>query len=153
MSGLFQAERIVFEMPGLRNSFIPSVLQAYIHSRMRAKTSDFLKVLNRARPEEEKEKKLMRYLALNAPIATKVCFSRLLKCLRSLYGKQYEPRLDCSYRSSLFWVHAVSFYTKIVSNFRQLFAADDFTRRHFQMHFFLGAFRVNPVLIACRVNF
>lgn len=33
--------------------------KAYIHSRMRAKTSDFLKVLNRARPEEEKEKKLM----------------------------------------------------------------------------------------------
>lgn len=26
-------------------------LQAYMHSRMRAKTSDFLKVLNRARPE------------------------------------------------------------------------------------------------------
>ena len=28
-------------------------------------------------------------LTLNAPMATKVvCFSRLLKCLRSLYGKQ-----------------------------------------------------------------
>ena len=25
----------------------------------------------------------------------------------------------------------------------QLFAADDFSRRHFQMHFFLGALRVN----------
>ena len=25
---------------------------------------------------------------------------------------------------------------------RQLFAADDFSRRHFQMHFFLGALRV-----------
>uniref|UniRef100_K1R1E2 Arp2/3 complex 34 kDa subunit n=1 Tax=Magallana gigas TaxID=29159 RepID=K1R1E2_MAGGI len=32
--------------------------KAYIHSRMRAKTSDFLKVLNRARPEvKDKEKK------------------------------------------------------------------------------------------------
>lgn len=32
--------------------------KAYIHSRMRAKTSDFLKVLNRARPEKiEKEKR------------------------------------------------------------------------------------------------
>lgn len=31
--------------------------KAYIHSRMRAKTSAFLKVLNRARPEQEKEKK------------------------------------------------------------------------------------------------
>ena len=51
------------------------------------------------------------FLTLNAPIATKViCFSRLLKCLRSLYGKQCRPRSDCSYRSSLFWVHAVCFY-------------------------------------------
>ena len=30
-----------------------------------------------------------------------------------------------------------------VSNVRQLFAADDFSRRQFQMHFFLGALRVN----------
>ena len=51
-------------------------------------------------------------LTLNAPIATKVaCFSRLLKCLRSLYGKQCGPRSDCSYGSSLFWVHTVCFYT------------------------------------------
>ena len=51
------------------------------------------------------------YLTLKAPIATKVvCFSRLLKCLRSLFGKQCGPRSVCSYRSSLFWVHAVYFY-------------------------------------------
>ena len=51
-------------------------------------------------------------LTLNAPIATKVvCFSRLLKCFRSLYDKQCGPRSDCSYRSSLFFVHAVCFYT------------------------------------------
>ena len=51
-------------------------------------------------------------LTLNAPFATKVvCFSHLLKCLRSLYGKQCGHRSDCSYRSSLFWVHAVCFYT------------------------------------------
>ena len=51
-------------------------------------------------------------LTLNAPIATKVvCFSCLLKCLRSLYGKQCGPRSDCSYRSSMFWIHAVCFYT------------------------------------------
>ena len=32
-------------------------------------------------------------LTLKAPIATKVvCFSHLLKCLRSLYGKQCGPR-------------------------------------------------------------
>ena len=37
-------------------------------------------------------------LTLNAPIATKVvCFSRLLKSLRSLSGKQCGPRSDCSY--------------------------------------------------------
>ena len=42
-------------------------------------------------------------LTLNAPMATKVvCFSRLLKSLRNLYGKQCGPRSDCSYRSSLF---------------------------------------------------
>ena len=87
-------------------------------------------------------------LTLNAPLATKVvCFSRLLKCLRSLCGKQCGPRSDCSYRSSLFWVHAVCFYAYIVSNVRQLFAADDFSRRHFQMHFFLGALRVKNILL------
>ena len=31
---------------------------------------------------------------------------------------------------------------KFVSNVRQLFAADDFSRRHFQVHFFLGHLRV-----------
>ena len=30
-----------------------------------------------------------------------------------------------------------------VSNVMQLFAADDFSRRHFQMHFMIGALRVN----------
>ena len=34
------------------------------------------------------------------------------------------------------------FTSILVSNARQLFAADDFSRRHFQMHFFLGALRV-----------
>ena len=36
----------------------------------------------------------------------------------------------------------VCFYTIFVSNVWQLFAADDFSRRHFGMHFFLGALRV-----------
>ena len=48
--------------------------------------------------------------------------------------------------SSLFWVHAVYFYIKFVSNVWQLFAADDFSRRHFQMHFFLGALRVKTFI-------
>ena len=86
-------------------------------------------------------------LFLNTPIATKVvCFSRLLECLRSLYDKQCGPRSDCSYRSSLFWVHAVCFYTLFLSNVRQLIAADDFCKRHFQMHFFPGALRVRTLL-------
>ena len=34
---------------------------------------------------------------------------------------------------------------KFASNVGQLFAADDFSRRHFQMHFFLGALRVNTL--------
>ena len=32
-----------------------------------------------------------------------------------------------------------------VSNARQLFAADDFSRQHFQMHFFLGALNHNSL--------
>ena len=81
-------------------------------------------------------------LTFNVPIATKVvCFSRLLKCLRSLYGKQCGPRSDCSYWSSLLSVLAFCFYTYFISNARQLFAADDFSRRHFQM-IFLCALRV-----------
>ena len=60
----------------------------------------------------ENDKKKSKSLTLNAPIATEVvCFSRLLKCLRSLYGKQCGPRSDCSYRSSLIWVYTVCFYT------------------------------------------
>ena len=37
------------------------------------------------------------------------------------------------------------FASILVSNARQLFVADDFSRRHFQMHFFLGALRVKFV--------
>ena len=33
-------------------------------------------------------------------------------------------------------------FASIVSNARQLFAEDDFSRRHFQIHFFLGALMV-----------
>ena len=50
-------------------------------------------------------------------------------------------------RSNLIWVHPVCFYTKLVSNDRQLFAADDFSRRHFSDAFFLGTLRVNSLLV------
>ena len=36
---------------------------------------------------------------------------------------------------------------KLVSNVRQLFAADDFSRRHFSDAFFLGALRVNAPFV------
>ena len=90
------------------------------------------------------------------PIATKVvCFSQLLKCLRRPYGKQCGPRSDCSYRSSLFWVHAVCFYTSFIGNVRQLFAADNFSRRHFQIHFswhFKG-YAMNMILTPVHIVF
>ena len=55
---------------------------------------------------QNKVQHTMIVLTLNAPIATKVvCFSRLLKCLRSLYSKKCGPR------SELFSVHAACFYT------------------------------------------
>ena len=69
-------------------------------------------------------------LTLNAPIAIKVvCFSRLLKCLRSLYDKQCGPRSD----STLF----ASILNSSVKLDNYL-SADDFSRRHFQMHYFLA---------------
>ena len=96
----------------------------------------------------------MSNLTLNAPITTKgVCFSRLLKCLRSLYGKQCGPRSDRSslfwvhavcYRSSLIWVHTVCLYPSFVSYIRQLVAADDFSRR--QNEFFLGVLKIKTGL-------
>ena len=62
--------------------------------------------------ESEETEEGERKLILNAPITKKVvCFSSLLKCLRSLYGKQCGPRSDCSYRSCLFWVYTDCFFT------------------------------------------
>ena len=39
--------------------------------------------------------------------------------------------------------HCLLLYIIRQYNARKLFAADDFSRRHFQMHFFLGALRVS----------
>ena len=82
-------------------------------------------------------------MGLNAPIITKVvCFSCLLKCLRNLYGSvnpdQTAP-IGAVCSGSMLFASILNF----VSNVRQLFAVDDFSRQHFQMHFFLGALRVN----------
>jgi hypothetical protein len=44
---------------GSISHFIPllNIFQAYLHSRMRAKTSDFIKVVNRAKPEQKTTEK------------------------------------------------------------------------------------------------
>ena len=89
--------------------------------------------------------RIKRMLTLKAPIATKVvCFSCLLKCLRSFYDKQCGPRSDCSYREqSDLGPNCLLQNLQFVSNVRQLFAAEDFSIRHFSDAFFLGALGVN----------
>ena len=80
------------EMPQLHSAAQPTALQG--------------------KDTEHSHKTSGRQLNLNAPIATKVvCFSRLLKYLRGLYGKQCGHRSDCSYRIGMFWVHTDCFYT------------------------------------------
>ena len=57
---------------------------------------------------------------------------------RSHFGKQCEPRSDCSSRSSLIWVHAVCQHAKIGLKSLQEYSAEDINRRHFQMQVFLA---------------
>ena len=72
-------------------------------------------------------------LTLNAPIATKVvCFSGLLKCLRSLYGKQCVPSSDCS-RPTLF--ASILNSSVMLGNYLQQTTSADVV---FQMLFFLA---------------
>ena len=80
-------------------------------------------------------------LTLKAPIATKVPASRLQKCLRSLYDS-VNP--DQTAPIGAVWSGSILFASilKFVSKVRQLLAADDLSRRHFQMHFFLAALRI-----------
>ena len=54
-------------------------------------------------------------------------FSRLLKCLRSLYGKQCGPRTDCSYRSTLF-AFILNLSVMLGNYFQQTTSADDIFR-------------------------
>ena len=84
-------------------------------------------------------RKTPSWLTLNAPIATKVvCFSRLLKCLRSLYGKRCGPRSDCSSGSTLF-ACILNLSVMLGSYLQQTTSADDI----FRCIFFFGALRVN----------
>ena len=74
-------------------------------------------------------------LTLNVPIATKVvCFSCLLKCLRSLYGKQCGPRSDCSYKSALF-ASILNLSVMLGKYLQQTTSADDIFRCIFSWRF------------------
>ena len=76
---------------------------------------------------------------LNAPIATKVVFfSRLKKCLRSLYGKHCGPRSDCSYRFSI-----LNSSVTLGKYLQQTTSADDI----FRCIFFLGQCRQAPCMM------
>ena len=74
------------------------------------------------------------HVTLNAPIATKVvCFSCLLTCLRSLYGKRYGPRSDCSYIGAVCSGYTLFAYTlnssvMLGNNLQQSTSADDIFR-------------------------
>ena len=57
---------------------------------------------------------------------------------KSHFCKQCGPRSDCSFRSSLIWVHIVCLYAKIGLKSLQEYSADDINRRHFQMQVFLA---------------
>ena len=72
-------------------------------------------------------------LILNAPITTKVvCFSSLLKCLRSLCGKQCGPRPDCSYRAvcsgSTLFAPILNLSVMLGNYLQQTTSADDIFR-------------------------
>ena len=69
-------------------------------------------------------------LTLNAPIAIKlVCFSRLLKCLRSLYDKRCGPRSEgvvCS--GSTLFASILNASVMLGSYLQQTTSADDIFR-------------------------
>ena len=66
---------------------------------------------------------------LKAQITTKVvCLSRLLKCLRSLYGKQCGPRSDCSYPESMLFASILNLSVMLGNYLQQTTSADDIFR-------------------------
>ena len=58
-----------------------------------------------------------------------VCFSRLLKCLNNLYGKQCGPISDCSYEQSDLGTRCLLLYLNILimlgSYLQQMTSPDD----------------------------
>ena len=85
-------------------------------------------------------------LTLNAPIATKVvCFSCLLKCLRSLYGNSVDPDQTapigavCS--GSMLFACILNLSLVLGNYLQQTTSADNI----FRCIFFLGALRVKGI--------
>ena len=79
-------------------------------------------------------------LILNAPIATKVvCFTRLLKCLRSLYDKQCGPRSDCAIgevcSESILFASLLNSSVMLGNYLQQTTSADDIFRCIFSWRF------------------
>ncbi|KAG1667297.1 Actin-related protein 2/3 complex subunit 2 [Nymphon striatum] len=74
---------------------------AYIHSRMRAKTSDFLKVLNRARPEAKNvEKKTITNI--------KEIYKQSLMVAHGVYGFFPGEENKVAFHSGEFWSVTIS---------------------------------------------
>ena len=97
--------------------------------------------------------KKTKKLTLNALIATKVvCFSCLLKCLRSLYGKQCGPRSDApigAVCSGITLFASILNSSVMLGNYlQQTTSADDI----FRYIFFLGALGVKRYLTCSVVN-
>ena len=85
---------------------------------------------------------ILCFLTFTAPITTKVvCFSRLLKCLRSFYGKQCGPRPDpigavCS--GFMLFASILNSSVMLGNYLQQTTSAEDI----FTQFFFLGTLRV-----------
>ena len=85
-------------------------------------------------------------LTLKAPIATKVvCFSRCWNVKEASMTNSVDP--DQTALLGAVWFGSTLFASllKFVCCVRQLFPADDFSRRHFSDAFFLGALRANSL--------
>jgi hypothetical protein len=78
--------------------------KAYMHSRMRIRVDSFLKVLNRAKPEKEKEMKTMGwvpglFLVLGSDL---ISISHIVDCL-----KQWKDICSRQVTADLVLLHAV----------------------------------------------
>ena len=83
-------------------------------------------------------------LTLNASIATKVVCRNVSEIsLENSVDPDHTAPI-CS-GSTLF--ASILNSSVMLGNYLQLFAADNISRRHFQMHFFLGPLRVNTTCL------